>query len=133
MPKPVMISVSGIRGIVGEGLSPELLVNFSAAVGTFYGRGRVMVGRDSRMTGDMVKHAVFSGLMSVGCDPVDLGVVPTPTTQLAVEHSDAVGGIVVTASHNPVEWNALKLLSAEGLFLDEAEGAEVKRIAETKS
>jgi phosphomannomutase len=128
-----MISVSGIRGIVGEGLSPELLVNFSAAVGTFYGRGRVMVGRDSRVTGDMVKHAVFSGLMSVGCDPVELGVVPTPTTQLAVEHSDAVGGIVITASHNPVEWNALKLLSAKGLFLDEAQGAEVKKIAEARS
>ncbi len=133
MSKPVMISVSGIRGIVGEGLSPELLVNFSAAVGTFYGRGKVMVGRDSRVTGDMVKHAVFSGLMSVGCDPVDIGVVPTPTTQLAVEKSNAVGGIVVTASHNPVNWNALKLLSAEGLFLDEVQGAEVKRIAETRS
>ena len=128
-----MISVSGIRGIVGEGLSPDLLVNFSAAVGTFYGPGKVMVGRDSRVTGEMVKHAVFSGLMSVGCDPVDLGVVPTPTVQLAVQDSDAVGGIVVTASHNPIEWNALKLLSPEGLFLDEAEGAEVKKMAEARS
>ena len=132
MPKPVMISVSGIRGIVGDGLTPELLVNFSAAVGTFYGPGKVMVGRDSRVTGEMVRGAVFSGLMSVGCDPVDLGIVPTPTVQLATEQSDSVGGIVITASHNPVEWNALKLLSREGMFLDEEQGLEVKRIAETK-
>jgi phosphomannomutase len=131
MPKPVMISVSGIRGIVGDGLTPELLVNFSAAVGTFYGPGLVMVGRDSRVTGEMVRGAVFSGLMSVGCDPVDLGVVPTPTVQLATEKSGAVGGIVITASHNPAEWNALKLLSSEGMFLDEEQGLEVKRLVET--
>ena len=74
-----MISIAGIRGIVGEGLTPELLVNYSAAVGTFYGKGRVLVGRDSRVTGEMVKHAVFSGLMSVGCDPIDLGLCTTPT------------------------------------------------------
>ena len=128
MTKPVMISVSGIRGIVGEGLTPELIVNFSAAVGTFYGNGNVLVGRDSRVTGEMVRTAVFSGLMSVGCHPVDLGVCPTPTVQLAVQNSAAVGGIVITASHNPVEWNALKLLSPEGLFLDEDEGNHVKRI-----
>jgi phosphomannomutase len=125
-----MISVSGIRGIVGDGLTPELIVNFSAAVGTFVGPGRVMVGRDSRVTGEMVRGAVFSGLMSVGCDPVDLGVVPTPTVQIATERSDAKGGIVITASNNPAEWNALKLLSREGMFLDEEQGLEVKRIAE---
>jgi phosphomannomutase len=130
MPKPVMISVSGIRGIVGEGLTPELLVNFSAAVGTFYGPGKVMVGRDSRVTGEMVRGAVFSGLMSVGCDPVDLGIVPTPTVQLATERSEAVGGIVITASHNPAEWNALKLLGRNGMFLDEEQGLEVKRMVE---
>jgi phosphomannomutase len=133
MPKPVMVSVSGIRGIVGDGLTPELLVNFSAAVGTFYGPGPVIVGRDSRVTGEMVRGAVFSGLMSVGCDPVDLGIVPTPTTQLAVERYGAVGGIVITASHNPAEWNALKLLSREGMFLDEEQGLEVKRIIESRS
>ncbi len=130
MSKPVMISVSGIRGIVGEGLTPELLVNFSAAVGTFDGPGKVMVGRDSRVTGEMVRGAVFSGLMSVGCDPVDLGIVPTPTVQLATERSDAVGGIVITASHNPAEWNALKLLGPNGMFLDEEQGIEVKRMVE---
>jgi len=130
--KPIMISVSGIRGIVGEGLTPELIVNFAAATGTFYGRGKVMVGRDSRVTGEMVKGAVLSGLMSVGCHPIDLGICPTPTVQLAVQNSDAVGGIVITASHNPVEWNALKLLSSKGLFLDPEEGAAVKQIIDQK-
>ncbi|MCJ7813424.1 phosphoglucosamine mutase, partial [bacterium] len=130
MSKPVMISVSGIRGIVGEGLTPQLIVNFSAAVGSYYGKGRVMIGRDSRESGDMVKMAVFSGLMSVGCHPVDLGICPTPTVQMAVRHSDAVGGVVITASHNPVVWNALKLLSSEGLFLTQEEGIEVNQIVE---
>ena len=128
MPKPVMISVSGIRGIVGDGLTPELIVDFSAAAGTIYGKGRVMVGRDSRVTGEMVQAAVFSGLMSVGCNPVDLGICPTPTVQMAVQNSHAVGGIVITASHNPVEWNALKLLSKHGLFLDSDEGEQIKHI-----
>ncbi len=130
MSKPVMISVSGIRGIIGEGLTPQLIVNFSAAVGSYYGKGRVMIGRDSRETGDMVKMAVFSGLMSVGCHPVDLGICPTPTVQMAVLHSDAVGGIVITASHNPVEWNALKLVGREGLFLNQDEGVKIKQIVE---
>jgi phosphomannomutase len=130
MPKPVMISVSGIRGIVGDGLTPELLVRYAAAAGTFYGPGKVMVGRDSRVTGEMVRGAVFSALMSVGCDPVDLGIVPTPTVQLATERHGAAGGIVITASHNPAEWNALKLLDRTGMFLDEEQGLEIKRIAE---
>ncbi len=131
MPKPVMISVSGIRGIVGDGLTPELLVRYTAAAGTLYGPGKVMVGRDSRVTGEMVRGAVFSALMSVGCDPVDLGIVPTPTVQLATERHGAAGGIVITASHNPAEWNALKLLDKTGMFLDEEQGLEIKRIAES--
>ncbi|HDQ45549.1 MAG TPA: phosphoglucosamine mutase, partial [bacterium] len=133
MAKPVMISVSGIRGIVGEGLSPELIVNLASAAGTFYGPGRVFVGRDPRVTGDMVKHAVFAGLIAVGCDPVDLGICATPSVEIAVRRSDAVGGIIITASHNPVEWNALKLLGGGGLFLNAGEGLAVKRIAEEKT
>ncbi|MCK5147794.1 phosphoglucosamine mutase [bacterium] len=128
MSKPVMISVSGIRGIVGEGLSPELVMKFAAAAGCTYGPGRVMVGRDSRVTGEMVKAAVFSGLMAVGCDPVDLGICSTPTVEMAVKDSDAVGGIIITASHNPVEWNALKLLTGEGIFMDANQGASVKKM-----
>jgi len=133
MKNPLMISVSGVRGIVGAGLTPELIANYSAGVGTFLGPGPVMVGRDSRVSGEMVWHAVCAGLMAVGCDPVDLGIVPTPTVQLTVEKSNAVGGIVITASHNPIEWNALKLVSREGIFFDEPQGLEVKRIVESKS
>ena len=133
MAKPVMIGISGIRGIVGEGLSPHLLTRFAAAAGTFYGPGEVIVGRDSRVTGEMVKSAVFSGLLSVGCDPVDIGVCPTPTVQLRTQNTDAVGGIAITASHNPVEWNALKLLNHEGLFLDQEQGIRVQEIEETES
>ena len=133
MAKPVMISVSGIRGIVGEGLIPQFIVDFSAAAGTLYGRGKIMVGRDSRVSGEMVKAAVFSGLTSVGCSPVDLGICPTPTVQLAVQNSDAVGGIVITASHNPVDWNALKLLDSEGLLLDQERGLRVRRIVDEKT
>ena len=116
MAKPLMISVSGIRGIVGEGLNPDVVLQYTAAAGTLYGPGRVMVGRDSRITGEMVKHAVFSGLMSVGCDPVDLGICATPSVELAVKTSDAVGGIIITASHNPIQWNALKFLGSHGMF-----------------
>jgi len=133
MKKPVMISVSGIRGIVGEGLTPELLVNYSSAAGTYYGQGKVLVGRDSRVTGEMVKNAVFCGLQSVGCSPVDLGICPTPTVELAVQDSDAVGGIIITASHNPIEWNALKLLNSKGLFLDQEEGEQIKKIISSQA
>ncbi len=133
MSKPVMISVSGIRGIVGEGLTPELLVNYAAAAGTFMGKGKVLVGRDSRVTGEMVKQAVFCGLQSVGCSPLDLGICPTPTVELAVQDSDALGGIVITASHNPIEWNALKLLNSRGLFLDQKEGEKIKGIISSQN
>ncbi len=130
MSKPVMIGVSGIRGIVGEGLTPQLVTRMAAAAGTWYGRGDVIVGGDSRVTGEMVRSAVFAGLLSVGCNPVDIGICATPTVQMAVQDSDAVGGIAVTASHNPVEWNALKLLNSRGLFLDADEGQKVAAIAQ---
>lgn len=133
MSQKLMISVSGIRGIVGNGLTPQFLADYAAAAGTFYGTGPVYVGRDSRVTGEMVKSAVFAGLMSVGCDPVDLGICPTPSVELAVQNSDAVGGIIITASHNPIEWNALKLLTSHGLFLDEEQGTRVKSIIDEKA
>ena len=128
-----MISVSGIRGIVGSGLTPELIVQYVAALGTAFGPGQVYVGRDSRTSGEMVRSAVFSALISVGCDPVDLGVCSTPTVEFAVQESDAVAGVVISASHNPVEWNALKLLDSSGLFLDKDEGARISRIVEERS
>lgn len=114
------ISVSGVRGVVGETLSPQLLARFAEAFGTYVGPGRVIIGRDTRLSGPMVTDAVIAGLLSTGCTPVDLGVVPIPALMLRCNRrADIHGGIAVTASHNPAEWNALKLLSGQGLFLSQ--------------
>lgn len=121
----LMVSISGIRGVVGDGLTPQIIVNFAQALGTFLGGGKIVVGRDSRVTGPMVKHAVLSGLLASGCDVIDIGVCPTPTVQMAVKKLKARGGVAITASHNPIEWNALKLIDSTGLFLDESQGKKV--------
>ncbi len=113
----LMTGVSGIRGIYGVSLTPQLALTIAANFGIFCGRGKIVVGRDSRTTGLAMFQAITSGLMSVGCDVVDLGIVPTPTTLLAVRDLQAAGGIVITASHNPPEWNAMKLVSHNGMFL----------------
>ena len=121
-PRELMVSVSGFRGRVGDPLTPELVTTLAAGFGTFLRRqcaGRtVVLGRDSRTSGPMFARSVIAGLLSVGCDVVDLGIVPTPTLMLAVEDAGAAGGMCVTASHNPVEWNALKFATREGMFLD---------------
>ncbi len=121
--KPLMISVSGVRGVVGESLTPEVLSRFSAAYGTFVKSGKVVVGTDSRLSREMCKHAVFAGLISCGCEVIDLGIVPTPTIQLMVEKLRAAGGIAITASHNPEEWNALKFFARGGIFLNSRRSA----------
>lgn len=122
LPSDLMVSVSGVRGRVGPSLCPELVAGVAAAFGSFMRRegaeGPVVVGRDSRTSGPMLVRAAVAGLQSVGVDVVEVGIVPTPTLMLAVEHHGAAGGIGVTASHNPAEWNALKLASGEGMFLD---------------
>lgn len=122
LPDNLMVSVSGVRGLVGDPLTPELMAGIAAALGAHLreveGGTTVCLGRDSRVSGPMFARAVTAGLQSVGCDVVDLGVVPTPTLLMAVRHHGAIGGIGVTASHNPAEWNALKLVSSEGIFLD---------------
>jgi phosphomannomutase len=123
-----MVSVSGIRGTVGGSLTPEVVLRYAQAFGVLAGGGAVVVGRDARVTGPMLRHAVCAGLMAVGRDVIDLGLVPTPTTQLAVEKLRAAGGIVITASHNPVQWNALKLVAADGLFLSPEQGERVNRL-----
>jgi phosphomannomutase len=125
IPQNLMVSVSGIRGRVGAPFTPELAAGISAAFGAFLGertpgRATICVARDSRTSGPMFVRAAIAGLQSVGVDVVDLGVVPTPTLLMAVRHHRAAGGIGVTASHNPAEWNALKLVSDEGIFLDAA-------------
>ncbi|MEP7326025.1 MAG: phosphoglucosamine mutase [Gemmatimonadota bacterium] len=132
MSDTLMISVSGMRGIVGKDLTPELVARHAAALGAWArGRGkpRVVLGRDARTSGPMFAQAARAGLMSVGCEVIDVGMVPTPTVQLAVEHHHAGAGLILTASHNPIEWNALKFVGPDGIFLDGESGVEVRALA----
>lgn len=134
MSQTLMISVSGIRGHVGTDLTPEMVSRYAAALGAWAraaGKPRVVVGRDARTSGPMFTHAAMAGLMSVGCDVIDVGMVPTPTVQLAVEHHHAGAGLILTASHNPIEWNALKFVGPDGIFLDGEAGAAVRALAES--
>jgi phosphomannomutase len=119
------IGVSGIRGVVGEFLTPALACAFGQAFGTYVGLGRVVVGRDTRASGEMLQHAVACGLLAAGCEVMDVGVLPTPTIQIYVGSSRARGGIALTASHNPPEYNALKLFNAQGLFFNHYERSEL--------
>jgi phosphomannomutase len=119
------ISISGVRGVVGDSLTPEMVARFAQAFGTYVGAGRVVIGRDPRTSGEMVRQAVVAGLVSSGCRVADLGVCPTPTVQLLVRQLGAQGGIAITASHNPPEWNALKFVGGDGLFLSVARGREL--------
>nr|MBP7585683.1 phosphoglucosamine mutase [Spirochaetota bacterium] len=121
MAAPLMKSVSGIRGIVGESLDPDLVLRVASAFARYVKRGRVVVGRDSRPTGETIAQCLESVLVLAGCDVVDIGVVPTPTVQLMVEELSAAGGIVISASHNPIEWNAFKLIGSTGSFLNQKE------------
>ena len=127
-----MISVSGIRGRVGFGLTPEVAARYAAAFGAWaIGRGgsrAVVLGRDSRVTGPLFHAVTKAALQSVGADVIDIGLTTTPTLQLAVEHHHAAGGLGITASHNPIEWNALKFIGPDGLFLSAAQGAEMRAL-----
>jgi phosphomannomutase len=119
------IGVSGIRGVVGEFLTPQLASAFAQAFATYVGRGRVVLGRDTRSSGEMLEHAVTCGLLSAGVEVVKLGIVPTPTLQVYISETRARGGIALTASHNPPEYNALKLFNREGLFFNQYERGEL--------
>jgi phosphomannomutase len=119
------IGVSGIRGVVGPFLTPQLARAFAQAFGTYVGGGRVVVGRDTRSTGPMLQHAVQCGLLAAGCEVIDVGVLPTPTIQLYTGAIGARGGLAITASHNPPEYNALKLFNAAGLFFNHYERGEL--------
>jgi phosphomannomutase len=139
MSDTLMISVSGIRGHVGTDLTPELVARYAAALGAWArsglprhssGRPSVVLGRDARTSGPMFARAATAGLMSVGVDVIDLGIVPTPTVQLAVEHHRAGAGLIITASHNPIEWNALKFVGPDGIFLDAEAGRVVRELAD---
>lgn len=136
-------SISGIRGTIGgkagEGLNPLDIVKFTSAYATLIRRtstvksNKIVVGRDARISGEMVKNVVCGTLMGMGFDVVTIGLASTPTTELAVTMAGACGGIILTASHNPKQWNALKLLNEHGEFLNAAEGEEVLRIAEAEA
>jgi phosphomannomutase len=121
----LIVSVSGIRGIVGESLTPATALAFASALGGHTGGGKMVVSRDGRPSGIMLRHAILAGLTAAGCEVHDIGVAPTPTVGLAVRHLHAAGGIQITASHNPAPWNGLKLFGPDGRVLSAAEGREV--------
>ena len=132
-------SISGIRGTIGgkpgEGLTPLDIVKFSAAYGAWVlensDQKKIVIGRDARLSGEMVTQLVTQTLLGMGLDVVDLGLSTTPTVELAVPRENAGGGIIVTASHNPIQWNALKLLNEQGEFISDSEGQEVLQKAAT--
>ena len=136
-------SISGIRGTIGgkigEGLNPIDIVRFTSGYGTWLKLNnkekklKVVVGRDARISGDMVKNLVIGSLQGLGIDIIDIGLATTPTTELAVEYSNADGGLILTASHNPKQWNALKMLNHKGEFLSDKDGKEVLSIAENEN
>ena len=130
----LMISVSGIRGRVGEALTPEVVARYAAGFGAWSlarsTSSAIVVGRDSRVSGPMFHRVVVAALQSVGAHVIDVGMAPTPTIQLAVEEHHAAGGLAITASHNPIEWNALKFIGSTGLFLDAAESSAMRAFIE---
>jgi phosphomannomutase len=130
----LMVSVSGIRGRVGESLTPGVVATYAVAFGAWAsnrGKGNaIVVGRDSRVSGPMFHGIVVGALQSVGCNVIDIGLTTTPTCQLAVEDKHAAGGLMLSASHNPIEWNALKFVGPSGLFLEAAEGTEMRSLVE---
>jgi phosphomannomutase len=131
----LMVSVSGIRGRVGDALTPEVVARYASAFGAWClaqgGSRRIVVGRDSRVSGPMFHRIVVGTLQLVGCDVIDIGLTTTPGCQLAVEHHHAAGGVMLSASHNPIEWNALKLIGSTGLFLEASQGAAMRGLLET--
>lgn len=123
----LMVSISGIRGIVGDGLDPDVIIKYTNAYAEFVGKGTVVVGRDARITGEMVNQIVTGTLLAKGLDVIDIGICPTPTVQFTVKTIQAQGGIAISASHNPNEWNALKLLNSTGQFMSPHEHQQMKK------
>jgi phosphomannomutase len=128
-----ILSISGLRGIVGDGLDVDYVVQFAQALGTLANGGRVVVARDGRGTGPMIHHAVVAGLMATGCSVVDAGIAATPTCGVLVHHLQAAGGLQITASHNPIEWNGLKPFSPEGSVFNQQQGERLIAILEQQA
>src|SRR5512133_2725524 len=127
MPQPLSLKIGpfGVRGVIGESLTPQLVTGFAAAFGTYCGAGPILVGTDARPSREMIQQAAIAGLLSVGCTPVDLGIVPLPTLMLRVREAGAFGGISVSGSHGSLEWNALRFINSEGLALRANQAAEL--------
>lgn len=123
---PLRISISGIRGVIGDGLDAVTVSRWASALGAWLPAGPVVVGRDSRPSGPMVFDAVAAALVSTGHEVRNIGIATTPTVEVAVQQSNAVGGVIITASHNPQQWNALKFLKGDGLFLNAEENRQVR-------
>ena len=128
--KNLMISISGVRGVIGETMTPDLITKMVAAFAHITGHGKVVLGRDSRPSGEFVKHIAKGTLLASGCEVVDLDIVPTPTVQLITEILGADAGLVITASHNPVEWNGLKFIDSDGLFFPPEKAEQLFELAE---
>lgn len=127
----LMVSISGMRGVVGETLTPDVIVTYASAFAQYCKHGKIVIGRDGRSTGRIVGNLVSSTLMAMGCDVIALGIAPTPTIAIAVEQLRAAGGIAITASHNPIEWNGMKFMGSTGMFLTLQESARFWEIAKT--
>ena len=126
----LMVSVSGIRGIIGDGLDPQTIVKYTSAFAEFCGKGKIILGSDGRISGEMVKNIVAGTLIAKGNDVIDIGICPTPTVLFNVRNLKASGGIQISASHNPNEWNALKLINRKGEFLSPEENATMLSLIE---
>ncbi len=126
----LIVSVSGIRGIIGQSLTPAAALAFASALGAHTGGGRIVLGRDGRPSGIMLRHAILAGLSAAGCEVHDVAVASTPTVGLAVRALKAAGGIQITASHNPAEWNGLKLFGPDGRVLSASEGRKIQELFE---
>ncbi|MGD2295059.1 MAG: phosphoglucosamine mutase [Candidatus Aminicenantes bacterium] len=123
--KLLKIGISGVRGIVGDTITPELVMDFACAFGTFLRTGKVLVGRDTRISGPMLHSAAISALLSTGCDVIDLGICPAPILQYLVKKKRTRGAVSISAGHNDAEWNALTFIDAEGTYLNEFQGEEI--------
>jgi len=130
--KPPILSISGLRGVVGESLDPAYLTDFGCALGTLWGGGTVILSRDGRETGPLLKHAVLTGLIATGCRVLDADIASTPTCGVLVSGQSAAGGLQITASHNPREWNGLKPFRPEGAVFDQAWGERLLELLRTR-
>jgi phosphomannomutase len=130
--QPAIFGISGLRGIVGDSLFPETVARYAAAFGTFVGHGTVALGRDCRASGEMMHTAATAGLISVGCEVMDLDICPTPTVVYVTRRGTVAGAIMLTASHNPEQWNGMKFVSREGQFLSPDEVAAFRKLVKGK-